>query len=396
MNALQDRIKALAKTYFNDTVLLRRHLHEYPELSQEEYNTMAFVSKELSKLNIPHKTGIGKTGILGIIEGKNPDKSCIALRADYDALPMEENTGLPFASKNKGIMHACGHDMHTASLLGAARILNELKDEFEGRILLIFQPSEEKYPGGAYLMMQDGIFNEYKPDSIYAFHCLPEMEYGKVGMKSGKYMASTDEIYLTVKGKGGHGGTPDLNIDPVVIASHIVVALQQIVSRNASPMMPTILSIGKMIANGRTNIIPDEVKMEGTIRTFSNEWRTDAHQHIEKISKGVAQSMGGDCEVFIDKGYPFLVNDEQITQMVKDNAVSYLGNENVVDLEMRMTAEDFAFFAQEIPACYFRVGTRKPNTEITNLHTVKFDIDERSIELAMGFMAFNALRGLAR
>ena len=389
-----EEIKVLAKSFYDEIIEYRRHLHRHPELSQQEFGTMEYVADKLRSFGLEPRTGIGKTGVMAMIEGNNPGCYCIALRADYDALPIQECTGLPFSSEVVGVMHACGHDMHTASLLGCAKILTTLRHKFEGSVMLIFQPSEEMYPGGAYMMMQDGVFDNVMPNEIFAFHCLPEMDSGKIGMKKGKYMASTDELYLTVKGRGGHGGTPNLNIDPIVIASHIVVAMQQIVSRNADPMMPTILSFGKMMGEGRTNIIPDEVKIEGTIRTFSEEWRLDAHKKITNIAQGMAESMGGSCDVFIDFGYPYLVNDDETTQNTFDNGVQYLGKENVEWLDMRMTAEDFAFFAQKIPACYFRVGTHVKDTPITNLHRPNLMIDEKSIEYAMGFMAYNTIQAL--
>lgn len=374
----------------------RRWLHRHPELSQQEYGTMAFVAEKLKEMGLEPKTGIGRTGVMAMIKGKNPESYCVAMRADYDALPITEDTGLPFASENPGVMHACGHDMHTSSLLGAAKILCQLKEEFEGSVMLIFQPSEEMYPGGAKMMMDDGLFDEVTPDEIYGFHCLPEMECGRVGMRKGKYMASTDELYWTIKGRGGHGATPHMAIDPIVVASHVVVALQQVVSRNASPLMPTVLSFGKMVGEGRTNIIPDEVKMEGIIRTFDPEWRLEAHNRIRKISEGVAESMGAECDLFIDYGYPPVVNNNDCTQMTHDNAVAYLGEENVDWLDMRMTAEDFAFYAQKIPACYFRVGIHVPGTEITNLHRPNLLVNEDSIEVASGFEAYNAIMALQK
>ena len=389
-----NKIKQLAIAYYDEIIESRRYLHRHPELSQQEYVTMEYVAERLRSYGLEPRTGIGKTGVMATVEGRNPSKYCVALRADYDALPIRECTGLPFSSEVDGVMHACGHDMHTASLLGCAKILTTIKDDFEGTVMLIFQPSEEMYPGGAYMMMQDGVFDTVVPNEIFAFHCLPEMDSGKIGMKKGKYMASTDELYLTVKGRGGHGGTPNLNIDPIVIASHIIVAMQQIVSRNADPMMPTILSFGKMVGEGRTNIIPDEVKIEGTIRTFSEEWRLDAHKRITSIAQGIAESMGGCCDVFIDFGYPYVVNDDQCTQNTFDNGVEYFGKDNVEWLEQRMTAEDFAFFAQKIPACYFRIGTHIKDTPITNLHRPNLMIDEKSIEHAMGFMAYNAIKAL--
>lgn len=391
-----NKIKLLAERYYTEIIEARRYLHQHPELSQQEFGTMEYVANKLRSFGIEPRVGVAKTGVSAIIKGNNPDSYCVALRADYDALPIKECTGLAFSSENDGVMHACGHDMHTASLLGAAKILADIKNEIEGSVMLIFQPSEEMYPGGAYMMMEDGLFSEVVPDEIFAFHCLPEMDCGRIGMKKGKYMASTDELYLTVKGRGGHGGTPNLNIDPIVIASNVIVAMQQIVSRNADPMMPTILSFGKMMGEGRTNIIPDEVKIEGTIRTFSEEWRLEAHKRITSIAQGVAEGMGGSCDVFIDFGYPYLVNDDDTTQNTFDNGVEYFGDSKVEWLEQRMTAEDFAFFAQKIPACYFRVGTHIKDTPITNLHRPNLMIDEKSIEYAMGFMAYNAVKALEK
>ena len=391
-----NKIKLLAERYYAEIIEARRYLHRHPELSQQEFGTMEYVADKLRSFGIEPRVGVAKTGVSAIIKGNNPDSYCVALRADYDALPIKECTGLAFSSENDGVMHACGHDMHTASLLGAAKILADIKNEIEGSVMLIFQPSEEMYPGGAYMMMEDGLFSEVVPDEIFAFHCLPEMDCGRIGMKKGKYMASTDELYLTVKGRGGHGGTPNLNIDPIVIASNVIVAMQQIVSRNADPMMPTILSFGKMMGEGRTNIIPDEVKIEGTIRTFSEEWRLEAHKRITSIAQGVAEGMGGSCDVFIDFGYPYLVNDDDTTQNTFDNGVEYFGDSKVEWLEQRMTAEDFAFFAQKIPACYFRVGTHIKDTPITNLHRPNLMIDEKSVEYAMGFMAYNAVKALEK
>lgn len=392
---MKEKIKQLAQENAEEIIGYRRWLHQHPELSQQEVGTMNFVAEKLRSFGLEPRTGIGKTGCMAMIRGgQDPDSYCVALRADYDALPITEATGLPFASQNPGVMHACGHDMHTSSLLGAAKILSQIKDQLRGSVMVIFEPSEELYPGGARMMMDDGLFDEVVPNEIYSFHCLPEMDYGKVGMRKGKYMASTDELYWTVKGVGGHGATPHLSVDPILIASHIVVALQQLVSRNASPMMPTTLSFGKFIGSGRTNIIPDEVKMEGIIRTFDEQWRLECHEKIRKISCGIAESMGGECDLFIDYGYPYVFNDDACTQQVYDNAVDYLGKEKVEWLDMRMTAEDFAFFAQKIPACYFRVGIHIPDTPFCNLHRPNLMVDERSIELASGLEAYNVWKAL--
>ena len=397
---LIDEIKALARAQRDEVIEWRRWMHRHPELSQEEYGTMEFVAERLRSFGLEPKTGIGRTGCMALLTGeketgnKEGRQYCVALRSDYDALPITEATGLPFASENPGVMHACGHDMHTCSLLGAAKILCQLKDKLPGRVMFIFEPSEEKYPGGARMMMDDGLFDEVMPNEIYSFHCLPEMEVGRIGMRKGRYMASTDELYWTVKGRGGHGATPHLSVDPILIASHIVVALQQLVSRNAAPMMPTVLSFGKIIGEGRTNIIPDEVKMEGIIRTFDPQWRLECHEKIRKMSCGIAESMGGECDLFIDYGYPPVINDDDCTQQVHDNGVAFLGVENVDWIDLRMTAEDFAFFAQKIPACYFRVGIHVPDTPFCNLHRPNLLVDERSMQVASGFEAYNAFMAL--
>lgn len=396
MSNMIETIKEMAHAQREQIIEWRRWMHRHPELSQQEYGTMAFVTERLTEMGLKPRTGIGKTGVMAMLRGGiEPDGYCVALRADYDALPITECTGLPFASENPGVMHACGHDMHTCSLLGAAKILCQLKDQLHGSLMFIFEPSEEMYPGGARMMMDDGLFSEVTPNEIYSFHCLPEMDYGRMGMRKGKYMASTDELYWTVKGKGGHGATPHLSVDPIVVASHIVIALQQVVSRNAAPMMPTVLTIGKMAeVGGRTNIIPDTVKMEGIIRTFDEQWRLEAHEKIRKISTGVAEAMGAECDLFIDYGYPFVVNDDACTQQVHDNACAFIGKENVEWLDLRMTSEDFAFFAQKIPACYFRIGIHEPGTPFSNLHRANLMVDERSLELANGFIAYNALCAL--
>lgn len=388
-------IKQLAHAQRDEVVGWRRWMHRHPELSQEEYGTMAFVAERLREMGLEPRTGIGRTGVMAMLRGSEPDSYCVALRADYDALPIEECTGLDFASENPGVMHACGHDMHTCSLLGAVKILTQLKEQIHGSLMFIFEPSEEKYPGGARMMMQDGLFDEVMPNEIYSFHCLPEMDCGRVGMRKGKYMASTDELYWTVKGKGGHGATPHLNVDPILIASHIVIALQQVVSRNAAPMSPTVLSIGRIEdVGGRTNITPEVVKMEGIIRSFDPEWRLRTHDLIRRISTGVAEAMGGECDLFVDEGYPPVINDDACTQQVYDNACAFVGKDNVEWLDLRMTAEDFSFYQQKIPSCYFRVGIHEPGTPFSNLHRPNLIVDERSLELANGLVAYNALMAL--
>ncbi len=392
---LLNLIKQEASEMLSELVAIRRHLHMHPELSMQEKETSAFIQAKLSEYGIPFTPGIAEHGVVGLIEGKNSEKQVIALRADMDALPILEQNRVDYCSTNPGVMHACGHDVHMTSLLGAAKILNNLKDQFEGTVKLIFQPSEERFPGGASMMIKEGVLVNPAPQKMFGQHVLPTLEAGKVGMKPGKYMASTDEVYLTVKGKGGHGATPELNVDPVLIAAHILVALQQIVSRNAPPQLPAVLSFGRFIADGRTNIIPNEVKLDGTLRTFDEKWRAEAHVKIKNMAQSIARGMGGDCKVLIDKGYPFLVNDETTTANAKAYAIEYLGEENVVDLDLRMTAEDFAYFSQKVPSCFYRLGTRNENKGIIhNLHTDRFDVDESSLEIGAGLMAWMAVRSL--
>lgn len=393
---IQDKIRDLARHHSNGVIALRRHLHQYPELSKQEVNTANFICNYLDTLErVSYTRDIAGNGICGFVEGRNPQSGCVALRADMDALPICEKTNLPFKSLNEGVMHACGHDVHIAVLLGAITILSEISDDFEGRVMFIFQPSEEHYPGGAITMLNAGIFDQVKPSKIFALHTTPEMETGKIGIREGKYMASTDEIYIEVRGRGGHGATPELNIDPVVAASHIVIALQTIVSRNANPTMPTTFSVGKFIAEGRTNIIPSKVDLECIIRTFDETWRKQAHRLIHRIAEETAKAYGATADVFIDHGYPFVNNNPSLVRSAKQWARDYLGEENVLDIDMRMTAEDFSYFAQRVPACYFRLGTKIAGKPITNLHTAEFDVDERCIEVGMGVATLFAVKGLS-
>ncbi|MEI6574932.1 MAG: M20 family metallopeptidase [Bacteroidota bacterium] len=389
MEDIKIQIHALAEAYQHDTINIRRHFHKNPELSRRENETANFIATQLHAYGIPFQTGVARTGIVALIEGKYPESKVVALRADMDALPIHETNECDYKSVNIGVMHACGHDVHMASLLGAARILNQLKDHFSGTVKLIFQPSEESFPGGATVMIQEGVLKNPDVSCILGQHTLPTLEAGKVGMKGGKYMASTDEIYLTVKGRGGHAATPELNIDPILISAHILTALQQIVSRHAMSAIPTVLSFGRIEGAGQTNIIPDVVKIAGTFRTFDEKWRADAHELITRMAQGIARSMGGDCEVVFDRGYPFLVNDYDLTQRCFAQAQAYLGKENVVDLDLRLTAEDFAYFAQEIPGCFYRLGVRNESRGIvSNLHSSTFDVDETCLKVGMGLMAW--------
>ncbi|MCO6492955.1 MAG: amidohydrolase [Phaeodactylibacter sp.] len=393
---LKDKIQRLAHTYHQDVVGIRRHLHQNPELSYEEVETGKYISEKLHQYGIPHQHGVADNGVVGLIRGQNPEKRVVALRADIDALPIEEANEVPYKSRKPGIMHACGHDVHTSSLLGAARILNDLKQDFEGTVKLIFQPAEEKLPGGASLMIKEGVLENPRPASILGQHVHPPLEVGKVGMRTGNYMASADELYMTVKGKGGHGALPQDCIDPILIAAHILTALQQVISRNADPALPSVLTFGFIASSGgATNIIPNEVKLKGTFRTMDERWRFDAHQRMKRIAEGMAESMGGTCELDIVVGYPVLFNNEALTQKAFRYAEEYLGKENVVELPIRMTAEDFAYYSQEMPACFYRLGTGNPARGITSpIHTDTFDVDEDCLALSTGLMAWMAVREL--
>jgi amidohydrolase len=391
---LKEKIKSLTNSIHSEVIELRRHLHQNPELSFAEYQTSAFVKAQLDALGISWSP-MADTGVVALIKGAKPSDAVIALRGDMDALPIVEANDVPYKSRNEGVMHACGHDVHTSSLLGVAKVLNEIKSEFGGTVKLIFQPAEEKLPGGASLMIKEGVLENPKPQAVIGQHVMPLIDAGKIGIRSGKYMASTDELYVTVKGKGGHGAQPQQNIDPVLITSHIIVALQQIVSRIADPKLPTVLSFGKVIANGATNVIPNEVYLEGTFRTMDEPWRAEAHKRMKKMAEGIAESMGGSCDFKIVNGYPFLINEEKLTAQVRAHAVEYLGEENVLDIDIWMAAEDFAYFSQVADACFYRLGTRNESRGITSsVHTPTFDIDEDALKVSVGLMAYTALKQL--
>lgn len=392
---MKQKIQELATKIYTDVVGYRHHLHANPELSYQEFQTSAFIKEKLNLWGIEF-VEMANTGVVGLIKGAIPSEKVIALRADMDALPIHEaNNDKPYRSKNEGVMHACGHDVHSSSLLGTAYILNELKNEFAGTIKLVFQPAEEVLPGGASIMIKEGVLENPKPHAMVGQHVMPLIESGKVGFRSGIYMASTDELYVTVFGKGGHGAQPHQNIDPVLITAHILVALQQIVSRNADPRLPSVLSFGKVNANGATNIIPNEVKLEGTFRTLNEDWRKEAHKLMKKMAEGIAESMGGSCNFDIHYGYPFLINEEKLTANVREFAEDYLGAENVIDLDIWMAAEDFAYYSQVTDACFYRLGTGNA-AKGTNysVHTANFDIDEDALKTSTGLMAYIALKQL--
>lgn len=385
---MQSKIKALAQQYATEFIDIRRHLHAHPELSYQEFETSKFVQGKLTEFGIPFEVK-ATTGVVGLIKGKNPQSRIIALRADMDALPIKEENDIPYKSKNEGVMHACGHDVHTACLLGAAKILAELKDEWEGTVKLIFQPGEEKNPGGASLMIKDGVLENPTPQAILALHVNTILEVGQLSFRGGKVMASADEIYITVKGKGGHAASPHLTVDPILISSHLVIALQQLVSRNNNPFNPSVLSITSFNAGNTTNVIPNEVKLMGTFRAMDEEWRFKAHELIRKITTDLVTSMGGTVDLHIDVGYPCVMNNEKVNANARKKAEEYMGAKNVSETELRMGAEDFGYYAQQIPACFYRLGTMNKAKGITaGVHTPVFNIDESAIEIGMGMMAW--------
>jgi len=387
---LKEKIQTLSEKYFDEFVQIRRHLHAHPELSYQEFETSKFVQQQLQTLGIPFEVMAG-TGVVGIIEGKNPAKKIIALRADMDALPITEKNEVEYRSKNEGVMHACGHDVHTTCLLGAAKILTELKEEWEGTVKLIFQPGEEKNPGGASLMIKEGVLENPKPDSILALHVHPNLEVGKLSFRGGMVMASADEIYITVKGKGGHAAAPHLTSDTILAASQLVVNLQEVVSRFNNPFNPSVLSITSFQGGNTTNVIPSEVNLMGTFRAMNEEWRFRAHELIKNICKSTGEISGLEIEVKIDVGYPFVINNVELTDRAKQKAIEFEGEENVEETEMRMGAEDFAFYSHLLPACFFRLGVANTKKGISaGVHTPVFNIDENAIKTGMGIMAWLA------
>jgi amidohydrolase len=381
-------IKQLAKKYSPEFIEIRHHLHSHPELSYQEFETSKFVQQKLNEFGIPFEIK-ATTGVIGLIKGKNPGRKTIALRADMDALPIREENNVEYKSKHEGIMHACGHDVHTTCLLGAAKILNELKSEWEGTIKLIFQPGEEKNPGGASILIKEGVLKNPEPQAIFGLHVNPQLETGKLSFRGGQVMASADELYFTIKGKGGHAASPQTCIDPILIASHLVISLQQVISRNRNPFDPSVLSITAINGGMATNVIPDEVKLMGTFRAMNEEWRSKAHELIKRTAKELVHSMGGELDLHIDKGYPVVYNNEALNEKTKLLARQFMDEENVEETEMRMGAEDFGYYSQLIPGCFYRLGTGNKKKGISaGVHTPHFNIDENAIEIGIGMMAW--------
>jgi amidohydrolase len=385
---LKEKIKKLASLYAPEFIAARHYLHAHPELSYKEFETSRFVQQKLTEFGIPFEIK-ATTGVVGTIAGKNPSKKTIALRGDMDALPIKEENDVPYKSKQDGIMHACGHDVHTSVLLGASKILNELKGEFEGTIKLIFQPGEERNPGGASLMIKEGVLENPTPQAIFGLHVHPGLPVGMVSFRSGVVMASADEIFITVRGKGGHAAAPHTTVDTILVAANLVVALQQIISRNKDPFSPSVLSISSFQGGYTTNVIPSEVKLMGTFRAMDEKWRFKAHELIRKEATGLVESMGAEIDLLIDVGYPVVLNNEKLNASAVQEALIFMGKENVKETEMRMGAEDFGYYTHLIPGCFYRLGVMNESKGITSgVHTPTFNIDESAIEIGMGMMSW--------
>ena len=389
---LADLFKSAAESLVPQLSIWRRHLHSHPELSYEEYETMKYVSDELDKMGVPHTSGIADTGIVATIESNDPTLRFMALRADLDALPIQELNDVPYASCNPGVMHACGHDVHTTSLLGAAHILSKNKDQWTGTVRLIFQPGEEQLPGGASLMVAEGVLKNPVPSHILGSHVFPELPAGHVGMRPGTYMASADEIHLTIVGKGGHAALPENQSNPLIVASEIILALEKFMNERPDPSIKTVLAFGFIEGLGATNVIPNEIHLKGTFRSLNEKWRYEVHKKIKSIVEEICQKRGASADLRIPVGYPSVYNDPDLTARMKSCAIAFLGEEKVHDLPVRMTAEDFSFYAREIPGCFYRIGTSSPISDLghSGLHTPYFDVDEDALKLGAGLMAFAA------
>lgn len=391
MEFLDTKNRSHFKKYVDDAITWRRHLHRYPELSFEEVKTTAFIKETLDSLSIPYST-VAKTGVIGFIKGNGSTNKTLALRADIDALPIQEANNVSYKSAHDGIMHACGHDFHTSNLLATAAVLKDIENELQGDIILIFQAAEEKIPGGAQGVVRSGILDIENLVGVIGQHVSPQLEVGKFGFRSGPFMASSDEIYIDVLGKGGHGAQPHLNIDPVIVSAQLLLAFQQIVSRYADPRIPTVLSFGKVIANGAANIIPDTVHLAGTLRTYSESWRKGALSRIEEIASGIAESFGVNIALDIKHGYPSLVNNTGLINEIKDIATELFDQASVLEVPLWTAAEDFAYYACQYPSAFYLIGTKNIEKDITSeLHTSTFNIDEDILEQGIKLMVHTAV-----
>ncbi len=385
-----ERVKQLVQAGYMDMLAVRRHLHANPELSFQEHGTGHYIAERLRQLGVEVRTGIAGTGVIGVVNGTGPGRT-MCLRADMDALPIQEAQGLPFRSTRPGVMHACGHDAHMAMVLAAGRILHELRAEWSGTVLLLFQPGEEKIPGGASMVLKEGALGDPVPAGIMGQHVTPELEVGKVGFHAGPFMASSDELYVTVKGKGGHAAQPEKLVDPIIIAARLLLALREEFEtwRGGRPL---VMGFGRVVADGATNVVPDEVKIAGTLRTFDESLRAELHGWLHQRAHEICASHGGTCDVEVHRGYPVLVNDGPLTASMNAAAVEFLGKEQVVEMPRRMGSEDFAFYTQEMPGCFFRLGTGNPRKgPAPGLHTPAFNIAEEAMAIGTGVLVWGVL-----
>ena len=388
---MKEKIKSLAEKYKTEFIEIRRHLHAHPELSYEEFETSKYIQEKLAGWNIPFTVKAG-TGVVGLIKGKNPESRVIALRADMDALPITEANQVDYKSVNKGVMHACGHDVHSTCLLGVAKILHETREEWEGSVKLIFQPGEEKNPGGASLLISEGVLENPAPSKIFALHVHTGLQVGEYSFRGGMVMASADEIYITIKAKGGHAAAPQFTADPILIGAQLVTGLQQLISRNNNPFNPSVLSITSFQGGNTTNVIPSEVKLMGTFRAMDEEWRFRAHELIKMQAKAIVEGMGAEIDIKVDVGYPFVFNNEELSSQARKLAEAFAGEDKVSETELRMGGEDFAYYTHKIPGCFFRLGVGNIVKGITsNVHTTTFNVDEDAIGNGIGMMCWLAV-----
>ncbi len=383
-----DQIKKLSNEFYQQVVAFRHHMHQFPELSFQEFDTTAFIKKELQNAGITVEKPLLETGVTALISGKNPDSKCVAIRADIDALPIQEENTLPYKSKREGLMHACGHDIHSASVFGTALILQHLNDEFEGSVKVIFQPGEEKLPGGANLLIEKGVLNQPKVQSIFGQHVFNDLPVGQVGFRSGLYMASADEFHIEIIGKGGHAALAESIQDPIEAMNHLLIRLRKIIHDNTGEI-PSVIAFGDIQAKGATNVIPNTVHIKGTFRTMDEEWRAKAHELLLRETEQVADEFGVSIDLGLMKGYPFLNNEEKLTVQSMQYAKEYLGEENVIDLPLRMTSEDFAFYTHFVPGCFYRLGTSNSAFDLSSpVHTSTFYANDLCLKTGMGLMAY--------
>jgi amidohydrolase len=374
----------------------RRHLHEHPELGFEEVETSRFVAERLQSLGVEDiRTGIAKTGVTGLIRGSQGPGKTVLLRADMDALPILEENDVPYVSQHPGVMHACGHDGHTAMLLGVARLLSEQRDSFAGTVKLLFQPAEELPPGGAKPMIEAGVLNDPPVDAVFGIHVDQDEPVGKISLAPGPVMAAADRFTILIKGKGGHGAKPQTSVDPIAIGAQIVTALQTLISREYDPVATGVVSVCAFLSGSAFNVIPDTAELRGTVRTFTPENRTMLSERIPELVKGIAAAMRAEAEVRYDFGYPATINDPAMTELVREVVTEVVGAENVIDAEPQMGAEDFSYFLRERPGSFFFIGSKNEERGLTwGHHHPRFDIDEAVLGVGVESLARTALRYL--